>query len=72
MIDLSNSHKHIDHCGRLFSTLKGMCTFHDISVETYKSRRRLGYTLEQALTGSGIKRTPSIACKTIRVMSFHR
>ena len=63
MIDLSNSHKHIDHCGRLFSTLKGMCTFHDISVETYKSRRRLGYTLEQALTGSGIKRTPSIACK---------
>jgi len=55
VIGLSNR-KCIDHRGRLFSTVRDMCTFHNISLQTYTRRLKRGYTLEQALTGEGVKR----------------
>ena len=55
VFDLSIPRKYIDHYGRLFSTVRDMCAFHDVSVKTYQSRRYLGYTIEQALTKDVVK-----------------
>jgi len=44
-------HRYYDHEGNGFDSLEGMCSFHGVTVNSYRTRRRQGYTLEQALTG---------------------
>jgi len=50
VIGLSNLCKCVDHCGRLFSSVKEMCTFHNVLACTYRFRLKSGFTLEQALS----------------------
>ena len=47
-----------DHQGNTFPSIKEMCEYWNITDDTYHSRIRAGYTIEEALTkGKNIKRT---------------
>lgn len=41
-----------DHLGNEFSSIKEMCAAHNITYSCYISRRKAGYSLEDALTGN--------------------
>lgn len=42
-----------DHTGRKFPSLNAMCRFWYVAKNTYNDRRERGWTLEEALTGTG-------------------
>lgn len=44
----------IDHLGNEFDSVEAMCSYWGINRSTFDGRLRLGYTLEQSLTGEGI------------------
>jgi len=51
-ISYANTHrtKYIDHEGHIFKTLKEMCSYWNISRSVYAKRRKLGWSVKDALT----------------------
>ena len=50
-----------DYLGREYNSVKEMCDTYGITSSCFNQRLRLGYTLEQSLTGNGVK---SIYCQS--------
>ena len=42
--------KCVDHEGREFETLLDMCSYHDLPLSRYYSRKKLGWSIERILT----------------------
>ena len=44
-----------DHNGKLFKNIQEMCDYHGISYGCFYQRMKAGYSLEESLTGIGVK-----------------
>ena len=52
MSDTANAIKVLDHENRSHGSISAMCRYWHVGLSTYRERRKRGWTLEQALTGS--------------------
>ena len=59
---ISNTRKCKDHTGREFNSVIEMLNYYNIKDTTFFGRQKLGYTLEQCLTGVGVP-DASVKCQ---------
>ena len=53
--DEADSFTLADHNGKFFKNLQEMCDYHGISYGCFYQRMKAGYSLEESLTGIGVK-----------------
>ena len=52
----------VDHLGNVYSSISEMCEQYHINTRTFRYRIQNGYTLEQSLTGIGVKSVNKVPC----------